>query len=166
MNLDSFCEDIGEAKASDFGNRFEKGVYLLWLDSMKAKISDKTKDRLVIPEFHVIESSSPTLGVGSTVSEVFNLDGNAKKVHPGKVRQLIAAVCGEEDYEKVTGAHVKIALGEEQKLHGRLVRAEAIEADKKDDEGKPYIRVRYSPATKEQQAMARELHVKAGFPPI
>ena len=166
MNLDSFADDIGTAKASDFGNRFKKGVYLLWLDSMKPKISDKTKDRLIIPEFHVLESTSVDLAPGATVSEVFNLDGKAKQVHPGKVRQLIAAACGSDDYEKVGPDDVKKAISEDQRLHGRLIRAEATESDKKDDEGNPYIRVRYTPATKEQQEQAREFHIKAGFAPI
>ena len=100
MEVANYADLIGSAKPSGSGTVFVKGAYpALYLDKLVCKTSEKSKDALVIPEFDILESAVPERPAGTQVSEVFNLTGAAKQVHPGKLRALIGALLGVEEDE-------------------------------------------------------------------
>lgn len=165
-NLDDYANLVGNAKPSESGVYFEKGIYpMIYLDRLFPKKSDKTGDALVIAEFDILESQVDSRKPGTQVSEIFNLTGKAKQVHPGKLRALVAALKGKE-FNDVGPADIKDALGTAQPLHGRLVRAVCAPRAGKVNEktGDEYTNTEYTAIPEDVQALASDLRVAAGFP--
>jgi hypothetical protein len=185
--LDAMADSIGSAKRGRGGIYFLDGVYpILFADKIQPQKNRHNEDQ-IIGEYDILESEVEERAPGTRVSQIYNLTKH-RETAPGNARAMIGALLGvkEEDLVNVPeeqrpviakilglkveqcaaidGGIIRKVLGDENPLHGRIVRAQATVVKTKKNED--FTRVDFFPLPEDMQAMAGELRSAAGFPPI
>ena len=152
-------DEIEKDKSSNSGNFILEGTYpLVFLNVVKTIKSQEDNSDLFIAELDIIESKVEGRESGNTMSWIVNF---AHQPALGNIKQFIAAAMNRKE-EEITSKIADAVVTSDNPLHGQLVRCEATEITTKKNK-KPFTKCKWIAVDPEKQAVAEELHKKAGF---
>ncbi len=152
-------DEIGDAKSSGGGNYILEGMYpLVYINAVKTIKSQENNADLFIAELDIIESKVEGRDSGGTMSWVVNF---AHQPALGNIKAFIAAAMNRKE-EEITAKIADAVVTSDNPLHGQLLRCEATEIMTKKNK-QPFTKCMWAAVDGEKQAMAEELHKKAGF---
>lgn len=120
MSNNSMFSGIEEARISEGGVYFKPGVFRVEVEAVKG-LKDRKGVGTFVVEGTLLESSEPSLPVGTAVSWVVKLD---KEPALGNIKAFIAAAMG-EDAKNVTAESVDLVISAGNPLKGTKLRASA-----------------------------------------